>query len=178
MKKLFTILALVLTVALCASFAVSAETLSALGSTSADVNVTYNPATDDTTTVVYSVDVAWTAGTFTYNAGTNKWDPETHSYATSNRDGQWTANTEGSVTVTNHSNAAVAVTVAYAKVTGKTVEVNVENGSFGLASAVGKAVGAADAKTATFKVDTSTAPTSGGKVGEVTVTIAAPAAQG
>lgn len=178
MKKLFTILALVLTVALCASFAVSAETtLTALGSTSADVNVTYNPATTDDSTIVYSVDVAWTAGTFTYNAGTNKWDPEYHTYTASNG-GQWTANDEGSVTVTNHSNAAVKVTVAYAKADGKKVEVNVENGSFDLASAVGRAVGAADAKTATFKVDTSTAPTATGKVGAVTVTIAAPAAQG
>ena len=175
MKKLFTILALVLTVALCASFAVSAETLTALGTTAPqNVTVDYQPATDDTDTVVYSVDVAWADLEFTYNAGTEKWNPTAHDYTTSNDDGEWT-NTNGSITVTNHSNADVAVTVGYTDATDGAVDVSLTNGTFELESAVGKAFAEADADTATLAVDTatSTAPTADATVGTVTVTIAA-----
>lgn len=180
MKKLFTILALVLTVALCASFAVSAETLTAetyteLGEYTNPVIVDRTPATDDTDTVVYSVDVAWTGLEFTYSAGTEKWDPTEHDYSDSNDDADW-GNTNGSITVTNHSNAAVAVTVAYADATNGDVDVSLTNGTFELESAVGKAVGAAATETATLAVDTetSTAPAADATVGTVTVTIAAP----
>ena len=173
MKKLFTILALVLTVALCASFAVSATTYNNLASIPAqDVSLTYDPVNEAT---VYSVDVAWTDLTFTYSAGTEKWDPTKHTYSISNDDADWT-NTDGSITVTNHSNADVDVTVEYAKATGYDVEVDVTNGEFTLESAVDKAVSAADFETVTFSVDTaaSTAPTvDDATVGTVTVTIAA-----
>ena len=175
MKKLFTILALVLTVALCASFAVSAETYTNLASIPAqDVTVDYVPATDDTDTVVYSVDVAWTDLTFTYSAGTEKWDPTKHTYSISNDDADWT-NTDGSITVTNHSNADVDVIVAYAKAEGYNVKVDVTNAEFTLESAVDKAVNAADAKTATLTLDTatSTVPTADATVGTVTVTVTA-----
>lgn len=174
MKKLFTILALVLTVALCASFAVSAETYTALGEYSKPVTVDYQDATDDTDTVVYSVDVAWTDLAFTYDAGTEKWNPTDHAYNTSNNDAAWT-NTDGSITVTNHSNADVDVTVAYAKAEGYNVKVDVTNAEFTLTSAVGTAVGEADAETVTLAVDevASTAPTADATVGTVTVTIAA-----
>lgn len=175
MKKLFTILALVLTVALCASFAVSAETYTNVASIPAqDVNVDYVPATDDTTTVVYSVDVAWTDLTFTYSAGTEKWNPTYHDYSTPKNDGNWT-NTDGSITVTNHSNADVDVTVAYSKAEGYNVKVDVTNAEFTLESAVGTAVGEADAETVTFAVDTaaSTAPAADATVGTVTVTVTA-----
>ena len=175
MKKLFTILALVLTVALCASFAVSAETYTELGEYTNPVIVDRTPATDDTTTIVYSVDVAWTDLAFTYSAGTEKWNPTYHDYSTPKNDGNWT-NTDGSITVTNHSNADVDVTVEYAKATGYDVEVDVTNGEFTLESAVDKAVSAADFETVTFSVDTaaSTAPTvDDANVGTVTVTIAA-----
>ena len=174
MKKLFTILALVLTVALCASFAVSATTYNALGEYTNPVTVDYEPATDDTDTVVYSVDVAWTDLEFTYDAGTEKWNPAAHDYTTSKNDAAWT-NTDGSITVTNHSNADVDVTVAYAKAEGYNVKVDVTNAEFTLESAVGTAVAEADAETVTFAVDTaaSTAPTADATVGTVTVTIAA-----
>lgn len=175
MKKLFTILALVLTVALCASFAVSAETYTNLASIPAqDVTVDYVPATDDTDTVVYSVDVAWTDLEFTYSAGTEKWDPTTHDYTTSKNDADWT-NTDGSITVTNHSNADVDVTVAYAKAAGYNVKVDVTNAEFTLESAVGTAFDDADAETVTFAVDTaaSTAPAADATVGTVTVTVTA-----
>ena len=139
------------------------------------VIVDRTPATDDTDTVVYSVDVAWDDLAFTYSAGTEKWNPTNHDYSTPNNDGAWT-NTDGSITVTNHSNADVDVTVEYAKATGYDVEVDVTNGEFTLESAVGKAVGAADAETATLAVDeaASTAPTvDDATVGTVTVTVTA-----
>ena len=174
MKKLFTILALVLTVALCASFAVSAVTYTELGEYTNPVTVDYVPVTDDTTTVVYSVDVAWTDLEFTYSAGTEKWNPTAHDYTTSKNDAGWT-NTDGSITVTNHSNADVDVTVAYAKAAGYNVKVDVTNAEFTLESAVGTAVGEADAETVTFAVDTaaSTAPAADATVGTVTVTVTA-----
>lgn len=175
MKKLFTILALVLTVALCASFAVSAETLTetltALGTTAPqNVTLDYDPINEAT---VYSVDVAWDDLAFSYDAGDKEWKPANHSYETKNA--RWT-NTDGSITVTNHSNAAVAVTVAYTDATDGDVDVSLANGTFKLDRAVaGTELDEADAKTATLTVNTatSTVPTADATVGTVTVTIAA-----
>ena len=80
MKKLFTILALVLTVALCASFAVSAETYKNLASIPAkDVSLTYDPVNEAT---VYSVDVVWEGLAFSYDAGDKAWNAADHSYTT------------------------------------------------------------------------------------------------
>ena len=55
---------------------------------------------------VFSVDVEWDNLSFNYMAA-DTWDPETHT----NTGGGWEENVTGSVTVTNHSNIAVTVTV-------------------------------------------------------------------
>ena len=174
MRKLLSILALVLTVALCASFAVSAEvltdTLTELGSVSADVTVDYQATTTDTSTIVYSVDVAWEDVVFIYNAGTTKWNPEKHDYSIAGNDATW-VDDEGSVTVTNHSNAAVAVTVSFDSAANGTASVDVTNGAFTLESAVDKATNAADSKTATLTAKG--IPVSNANIGTVTVAIAA-----
>ena len=169
MRKLLSILALVLIVALCASFAVSAEKLTALGSVSKDIVVTYGDVTNDPT-VVYSVDVTWDDVTFVYNAGTTKWNPEDHEYNVAGNDASWT-DANGAVIVTNHSNADVAVTVSFDKASNGTATINVTNGSFTLASAVGKAFSAADSKTATLTA--AGIPSSNATIGTVTVAIAA-----
>ena len=172
MRKLSTILALVLVVAMCASFAASAETISGLNSVSKPVSLTYNAVSEDTTTVVYSVDVTWTDVAFAYNAGTTQWNPENHDYSASGAAATWT-DSNGSVTVANHSNADVAVTVSFAKAStaNGSANVTVTNGTFTLASAVGKATNAADSKSATLNA--SGAPTSSATIGTVTVAIAA-----
>ena len=170
MRKLLSILALVLIVALCASFAVSAEKLTGIGSVSKDVNVEFKAAADDTSTIVYSVDVVWDDVTFIYNAGTTKWNPEDHEYNVAGNDASWTDG-EGAVIVTNHSNAAVDVTVSFAKASNGTATVNVVNGSFTLESAVGKDVNAADSKTASLTANGT--PSSSAKIGTLTVAIAA-----
>ena len=176
MRKLLTILALVLTVALCASFAVSAEVetdkMDALGSVSKDVVVNYEAAATDTTTVVYSVDVAWEDVSFSYHAGVTKWNPQTHDYSAVGSNAEWT-DVEGSVTVSNHSNADIDVTVSFAKAEAAngTADITVANGSFTLESAVDKDTDAADSATATLTA--SGVPVSNATIGTVTVAIAA-----
>lgn len=171
MRKLLTVLALVLTVALCASFAASATTLTTLTSTSTDVSVNYAEIAIDKTTV-YSVDVTWSDVSFAYSAGSTKWNPEDHEYNSDDENGSWTDST-GSVKVTNHSNAAVKVDVTYnqASTANGTAKVTVSNGSFSLSSADG--VSYADAATKTATLTASGVPTSNANLGTVKVTISA-----
>ena len=172
MRKLSTILALVLVVAMCASFAASAETISGLSSVSKSVSVAYTAVAEDPSVVVYSVDVTWTDVSFAYNAGTTQWNPENHDYSASGTAAKWTDN-KGTVTVANHSNADVAVTVSFAKAetANGSANIAISNGTFTLESAVGKAVNAADSKAATLTA--SGKPTSNATIGTVTVAIAA-----
>lgn len=178
MKKLFTILALVLTVALCASFAVSAEKLTALGTTAPqNVTLTYDPINEAT---VYSVDVAWDDLAFSYDAGDKEWKPADHSYETKNAG--W-GNSDATVTVTNHSNAAVAVNVTYAPVTDAAVDVTITDAdqdtdglvkTFELEAGEEGAFASADKKVVTLVADTSVVPTeAAAKLGTVTVTVTA-----
>lgn len=175
MRKLLSILALVLTVALCASFSVAAadtdiDTLDELGSVSKDVSVVYQPKVPDTDTIVYSVDVTWNDVSFAYDAGNTKWNPDAHQYNAPGDDATWTDD-EGKVTVTNHSNAAVNVTVSFATANNGTANVAVANPSFTLESAVDKATTEADSEVATLTAEG--APTSSAKIGTITVAIAA-----
>ena len=172
MKKLLTILALVLTVALCASFAASADTLdiSNVSSASKDVTLTYDALVEDTDTTVYSVDVTWTDVAFSYDAGTTQWNPEKHDYSAVGDAAAWTDG-EGSVTVTNHSNAEVLVQVTFAKADtpNGTADIAVTGGSFTLDSAVDVAVDAADSQVATLAA--SGVPADASTIGTVTVSI-------
>lgn len=174
MKKLSTILALALVVALFASFAVSAEvehsTIAELGSVSKEVEFEFIAESIDES-IVYSVDVAWTDLSFSYDEGKLSWNPEDHDYTNAGADANWTDD-EGSVTVTNHSNADVAVTVSFSDANADDgLSVEVTDGSFTLESAVGKDKNAGDSKVATFKA-TGT-PTASGKIGSIVVAIAA-----
>ena len=173
MKKLFALaLALVLTFALAVTcFAATANTTTpATGA----VKATYTAgATDDDK--VYSVDVTFGDMNFTYtDTATGAWDPATHTYPDTTP-AAWDKTT-AEITVKNHSNAAVAVTVSYAKDAGYTGAVtgNITNGSFDLATAVGTAVENAPSATATLTI--SGAPVDGvdnTTIGTVTVSIAA-----
>ena len=172
MKKLLTIIALILTVAMCASFAVAADTVSGLNSVSKDVTLTYSSLSEDRDTIIYSADVIWTDVEFVYNAGTTQWNPESHDYTASGSSASWTDD-KGSVKVINHSNAAIDVTVSFAKASAANgnANVTVADGSFTLASGVDVDYDNADSKVATLTASGS--PTSNATIGTVTVKIAA-----
>ena len=139
------------------------------GSYSADVKGTYRSGA-----VVYSVDIAWTDMSFTYTgAGEGTWDPETHQYSGSS-EGAWTASND-SITVTNHSNAAVKATASYQAETGyESTTMTFGNNEATVATAVGTEVASAPSATITVTPGGTLAESAnGGKIGTITVSIAA-----
>jgi len=174
MKKIIAIaLALVMTLALAVTcFAATANTTTPAENA---VKATY-VAGATVNTKVYSVDVTFGDMNFTYtDTATGAWDPATHSYPDTVA-AAWNK-TSADITVKNHSNAAVAVTVAYAKDAGYTGAVDgaISEGSFDLETAEGTAFANAPAKTVTFTISGTpeTTMTTATTVGTITVTIAA-----
>ncbi len=122
MKKFLAIsLALVLTLALTVTAFAAAtpvELTDGEGSASGTITVNYAAAPSNNT-AVYAVDVEFGALTFTYTpAGTGVWVPEDHDYAAV--DATWAAS-GNTVTVTNHSNAAMTATFTAEATDGITV---------------------------------------------------------
>ena len=142
------------------------------GSYPADVKGTYQAGGSGA--VVYSVDIAWTDMSFTYTgAGEGTWDPETHQYSGSS-EGAWTASND-SITVTNHSNAAVKATASYQAETGyESTTMTFGNNEATVATAVGTEVASAPSATITVTPGGTLAESAnGGKIGTITVSIAA-----
>ena len=142
------------------------------GSYPADVKGTYQAGSSGA--VVYSVDIAWTDMSFTYtDAGEGTWDPETHQYIGSS-EVAWTASND-SITVTNHSNAAVKATASYQAETGyESTTMTVGNNDATVATAVGTEVASAPSATITVTPGGTLAKSAnGGKIGTITVSIAA-----
>jgi hypothetical protein len=142
------------------------------GSYSADVKGTYQAGGSGA--VVYSVDIAWTDMSFTYTgAGGGTWDPETHQYSESS-EGAWTASND-SITVTNHSNAAVEATASYQAEAGyESTTMTFGNNGATVATAVGTEVASAPSATITVTPGGTLAESAnGGKIGTITVSIAA-----
>lgn len=76
----------------------------------AKVIATYQPSEIEN---VYCVDMEWTAMNFTYHAGSKgKWNTQTHRYENADM-GEWTADSQGTITIKNRSNVGVQVTIAY-----------------------------------------------------------------
>lgn len=171
MKKITTLLAAAaLTCAMgTTAFAADQDGVST-GDYTADVNGTYQAGG----AVVYSVDIAWTDMNFTYTgAGEGTWDPETHQYSGSS-EGAWTASND-SITVTNHSNAAVKATASYQAETGyESTTMTFGNNEATVATAVGTEVASAPSATITVTPGGTLAESAnGGKIGTITVSIAA-----
>lgn len=168
-KPVIALMALACTLAVSsAAFAASAG-----GSDSHDVVGKFD--TDGTGTgsqVTYSVDVEWGAMEFTYNANSGTWNPDTHTY----EDGSWNSSSN-TVKVTNHSNAAVNVAVAYnAEAKYTDISGSFANDSFQLATAVGTTKEEAPNQTATLTLtggNLASTQTENVKLGTATVTIAA-----
>ena len=170
MKKITTLLAAAaLTCAMgTTAFAADQDGVST-GDYTADVKGTYQAGA-----VVYSVDIAWTDMSFTYTgAGEGTWDPETHQYSGSS-EGAWTASND-SITVTNHSNAAVKATASYQAETGyESTTMTFGNNGATVATAVGTEVASAPSATITVTPGGTLAESAnGGKIGTITVSIAA-----
>ena len=174
MKK-FATRTLILSVLMIAMLALSAfGAFAAVPAPSTNpVTGTYGPgATADT---VYAVDVTFGSMAFTYTAASQgEWDPDDLDY-TGATTAAWTcAEGANKVTVTNKSNTDVAVAVTYAAATGyEAITGTVANGSFNLASAVGKTATTLDSKVATLTLAGELAASA--TIGTVTVTISAAA---
>ena len=142
------------------------------GSYSADVKGTYHAGSSGA--VVYSVDIAWTDMNFTYTgAGEGTWNPETHQYE-GGTEASWT-DSNASVTVINHSNAPVTATASYAADPdyGSTTMTFGNNGAT-VATAVDTTVQNAPSATITVTPGGTLAESAnGGKIGTITVSIAA-----
>ena len=172
MKKLVSMLVAAALVCTMSTTAFAADQTGVdTGSYSADVKGTYQAGGSD---AVYSVDIAWTDMSFTYTgAGEGTWNPETHQYSGSS-EGAWTASND-SITVTNHSNAPVTATASYAADPdyGSTTMTFDNNGAT-VATAEGTEVASAPSATITVTPGGTLAESAnGGKIGTITVSIAA-----
>lgn len=166
MKRIITIL---MALAMVMSLSVTAFA-SELGG-SKDVTAKYERSESEQP--IYNVDLNWGDLTFTYTETTTKvWNPDTHTYDTTTTGG-WDK-TESTVTVTNHSNVSVAVSMSVTPAQGTGVNVSLTGGNATLAAGeVGNVNGAASV-TGTVKVSVkpnSTVTEDGIKVASITVTI-------
>ena len=170
MKKLVSMLAVAALTCTMGTTAFAADQTGVnTGDYTADVKGTYQAGA-----VVYSVDIAWTDMNFTYTgAGEGTWDPETHQYSGSS-EGAWTASND-SITVTNHSNAAVKATAKFEADSGyESTTMTFGNNEATVATAVGTEVASAPSATITVTPGGTLAESAnGGKIGTITVSIAA-----
>lgn len=170
MKKLisFTLaLALVMGLSATAFAAETGKVETSGGSASAEVTGTYVEGTTASGTV-FSVDIAWNDMSFTYYAEKAPvWDATNHTYS-DKQAAYWDG--EGTITVTNHSNAKIQAVPAYTAENGYESAVMIfNNEKLNIASAE---VGSAQIGTITVTPSGSLpASANGGKIGTVTVTI-------
>ena len=136
-----------------------------------DVTGKYNSTVTEET--VYSVDITWENMTFTYSETTEKvWNAADHSYTTTTT-GAWDK-TSASITITNHSNAAVTATVAYAAIANTGVTGTLDATEKTLAAGVEGKPAEADALVATLTISgkpTEAVTDAGVKIGSVTITL-------
>lgn len=166
MKRIITLL---MALAMVMSLSVTAFA-SDLGE-SKDVTAKYEQ--NESEQPIYNVDLNWGDLTFTYTETTTKvWNPDTHTYDTTTT-GSWDK-TESSITVTNHSNVSVDVSMSVTPVGGTGVNVTLIGGSSTLAAGEVDNVDGAASVTGTVKISgkpNSTVTEAGIKVASITVTI-------
>lgn len=170
MKKLVSLLAAAALVCTMGTTAFAEDGVGT-GNYNADVKGTYQAGGASDT--VYSVDITWEDMSFTYTAaGQGTWDPENHSY-TGGSEASWSSSKN--ITVTNHSNAAVKATAKFEADSGyESTTMTFGNNEATVATAVGTEVASAPSATITVTPGGTLADTAnGGKIGTITVTIAA-----
>lgn len=200
MKKFASlILALAMTFSLCISAsAANPETLSGSGlpfSTSAENGKVTVTVSDNSTTMVYNVEVSWGDLTFTYNVNANSgtWDPELHKYSNDSSSAGWvneggdtianlSITRNNAITIINHSNAPINIAVAPNDADAEDIYTVTFNGATSLPSAEGHEKANAEAAddaaliaTYSVTVAASSEPsvTPGGPIAAATVTISA-----
>ncbi|MBE6533383.1 MAG: hypothetical protein E7678_00205 [Ruminococcaceae bacterium] len=158
--------------ALLQSASVDKDTITELGgSASKDVILSYD-GNSSIATIVYSVDVTWTDVSFTYSEGNAQWNPEEHKYNSTVNNADWEDST-GEITVTNHSNAGVAINITFqqAATPNGTATLTITNSQYTLATAENTVVAKAPAQTST--ITASGTPTSDAALGKLIITISA-----
>ncbi len=174
MKQIFTLaltFLLIFSLVTVTAFAADATINAENGTATTPVTASYSAGAGGGT--VYSVDITWGSMAFTYSEGSSPtWNPATHTYS-SGGTGGWSSS-GNTITVTNHSNAAVTANLAYASETGFTgIAGSFDKETMDLKTAVGTEVPKAPTDTAALTLsgtlDNSViAPT---KIGTITVTI-------
>ena len=161
----------IFSIALCVVLLLSMST-TALAAESGDIKVTYSQPKPEKVTVV---DLAWGSMEFNYTDGgsTKVWNPEELKYEIVEGDGEagWLPMNPGgdTVTVTNHSNTGLLVTVTYTKAAENGVDGAMENGSFLLATAEETDVGEAPKGSAKLVLDNNSVPASWNESGATTI---------
>lgn len=168
MKKIFAVI-LSVVMLMCLSVTAFAANVTDQGTGSYSGNVTGSYVAGGSGGTVYSVDIAWEGLSFTYQAAGEQWDPSTHQYVEHGTAG-WASDT-GTITVTNHSNAAITATPSYQAATGyETANVTFSTDALNVISAATNN----KAETGTITVTpTGTLPeeTTGATIGTITITI-------
>ena len=140
---------------------------------SEDIDVTGKYHSTVTEGKVYSVEITWDSMTFTYSETTEKvWNAADHSYTTTTT-GAWDKTT-ANITVTNHSNAVVTATLAYAAVANTGITGSLDTTQKVLAAGVEGKPNEADALISTLTISgtPTEAVTEGGiKIGSITITL-------
>lgn len=120
-----------------------------VGSRQIDVNARYK--TVSKAPASYSVDLAWSDMVFTYtNTNTLTWNPKDHSYK-SRSSGKWDK-TRGTITVTNHSNVDIQVTITYQPLADTGITGTLKNGTKKLKAGKEGDYEGADSMTATLVI--------------------------
>lgn len=182
MKKIFSILLAVMMIAAMSVTAFAAELPDKATDDAKSKDVTANYVAGESGGTVYKVDIEWGSMEFTYTAASEgTWDPETHSYDGATA-ASWTCVTDDDATtvdaneirVTNHSNAAVTVSLAVTDVENDGVTVSCDD-VLSLATAdngVNGAAGTATTASATVAVTGTLAEsTQSVKIGTITLTL-------
>lgn len=170
MKKL---LRMVFALTLWTGLLLGMPAVSADAENSQEIDVMASYETVSVAPASYSVDLTWSDMTFTYTRkDTHIWNPADHSYRTGSS-GSWDK-TEAKITVTNHSNVDVQVTITYTPVAETGITGIMRNGSGILRAGTQGDYENADSMTATLVISGDpTAAVTGAqtKIGSLKVTI-------
>ena len=137
---------------------------------SASKDVIFSYYDEQLDAAIYSVDIVWSDLTFTYSDGSSQWNPSDHEYNNFVANAGW-VDSKGHITVINHSNAEVAVKIAFvqASTPNGTAALNISSSQYTLASAENTTYD----KAPFYKSDiTATGiPENNGVIGKITVAI-------